>query len=112
MRIDRSRIRVIRQLEVAVGGIVGDPSSTVWATGCVLGYGPIELEAWPIGCRMEWLLRSWLDRRLGVATADWREIMDVIEGHILEAVAGLSAHQRIAMVREGLLIQQLPHPGA
>lgn len=35
-----------------------------------------------------------------------------IERRILEEVARLSSHQRIAMIRDGLLIPELRHPGA
>lgn len=99
MRIDRSRIRVVSE----TGGR---------HLSCILGYGNLEVEFDPgFGSLTYWVAKEWQASRLHLVWRDDDRTVDQFEARILKAVAGLSAHRRIAMIRDGLLISELPHPG-
>lgn len=101
MRTDRSRIRVLEPLI----GLDTFP-------GLLIGYGPLEVEVWPslqLNAK-EVRLIYW------AATAEMSDenrvlLYDLLERRILEELDRLSAHQRIAMIRDGLLIPEPAHPG-
>jgi hypothetical protein len=92
MRIDRARVRAVWHYE------------RCRPVACSVRYGALEIDyrhddtTWTAGHRL--ISSSWTE-----------ELYDAVERRILEAVAGISAHQQIDMIRDGLLIPELPHPG-
>ncbi|HMQ92507.1 MAG TPA: hypothetical protein PKA33_15930 [Amaricoccus sp.] len=104
MKIDRARLRIVRHLEA------GDPEQPT--VGLVLAIGTHQWECWPITAITEHMLRDWADRRLDRGGADEAQVLAWIERQFVrEELPKLSAHQRIAMIRDGLLVPVMPHPG-
>lgn len=80
--------------------------------GLLLGYGLMEVEVWPGGANVFWEMTMLDPKILAEASEEnQHQVGDWFERRILEAVARLSAHQRIAMIRDGLIIPELQHPG-
>lgn len=94
MRIDRSQVRIISE----TGGRY---------LSCLLGYGSLEVE-FELGVhtysQTYWVAKAWESGNFHLVWRDDDYTADQFERRILEAVAELSAHQRIAMIRDGLLV--------
>jgi len=95
MRIDRSRIRVVSPFTDAHGDFLG----------LNLVYGAHAFEGWGLSPRSNFMLQLWSEGRFDSGSEDETEVLSWIEDQFLiEELPKLSAHQRIAMVRDGLLI--------
>lgn len=103
MRIDRSRIRIVSPFTDARGDFLG----------LSLSYGIHTFDAWGLTPRSNFMLQLWSERRFESGSDDEAEVLGWTEDQFLtEELPKLSAHQRIAMIRDGLLIPELPHPGS
>ena len=95
MRIDPSRIRIISRYEASGFGCVG----------LVLGLGSYDFDVFGLSARSEAMMGAWADGRLEGGSDDEAEVLGWLQEQFLtEELPKLSGHQRIAMVRDGLLI--------
>lgn len=102
MRIDRSRISVISRFD----------QEGAACAGLVVSYGAHQFECWPSSAYTEVCLDAWAKGYFARGSDNEVEVLGWIEEQfVTEELPKLSAHQRIAMIRDGLLIPEVVHPG-